>query len=67
MTIARALLLSALLAMASVPLMFLSVWFAIVYAVAWLAAMGLCWALVFRFFITPETWRTRLVIRKDDR
>ena len=65
MTIARALLISLLLAFASGLLMFLSVWFGIVFVAAALAVMVFSWRLVDRLF-RPEVWKARLVIRKDD-
>jgi hypothetical protein len=65
MTLAHALLISALLVFASVPLMFLSLWFVVLFVVAGLAMIALSFGLVVRLF-TPLAWRTRLVIRKDD-
>jgi hypothetical protein len=65
MTNGRALVISLLLVLASVPLMFLSAWFAIVFLAGWLGAMVVVGRLVGKFF-TPQAWRTRLAIRRDD-
>jgi hypothetical protein len=67
MTNGRALMISLLLVLASVPLMFLSAWFAIVFLVGWLGAMVLVVVLLVAKFFTPQTWKARLVIRRDDR